>query len=98
MGWWVRHRSAEHRLKEALVKGSRMTGRDLQRARKSVARAREERHDRMVRRIADIEASLAWVGEVNPERMRYDCVRLEISRDQWNAMRLALGLPEMPRK
>jgi hypothetical protein len=49
-------------------------------------------------RIAELEAALNWVGEVQPERMRYDCVRIEITRDQWNAIRRAMNMREMPKR
>lgn len=60
--------------------------------------SREMIYAMQVQRIKELEAALSWVVEVNAEPMRYDCVRVEMTREQWNAMRHAMRLPKQTKQ
>lgn len=46
----------------------------------------------LVGRITKLEAALEWVQTCKPERVRSGNVRIELTMDEFNAMRKALGL------
>lgn len=46
--------------------------------------------------LARLSAALAWVDEVYPHRNRYGAAVVEMTWDQWNELRAAMGLRNQP--